>query len=101
MVKGNPRRDTYLHRFPKISVHIVQTYMIIGWAKTCVIYAVFQHPQSAMHRGSTSAFCPALCLIVDFSRSILTSGSQVDIRISPFVVTATADVNISMKPVVN
>lgn len=91
----------YLHRVPKISVHIVQTYMIIGWTKTCVVCAVFQHPQSAMHRGSTSAFCPALCLITDFSRSILTSCSQVDIRMSPFVVTATADVNTSMKPGVN
>lgn len=101
MVKGNLRRDTYLHRFPKMSVHIVQTYMIIGWAKTCVIYAVFQHPQSAMHRGSASAFCPALCLIVDFSKSILTSCSQVDMHISSFVVTATSDVNTSMKPGVN
>lgn len=69
----------YLHRFTKMSVHIVQTYLIIGWAKTHVTYTVFQHSQSEVHRGSTSTFCPALFLIVDFSRSILTSCSQIDI----------------------
>lgn len=34
VAKGNLRRDMYLHRFSKVPVHAVQTYLIIRWAVT-------------------------------------------------------------------
>ena len=67
----------YLHRYPKIFVHVLQTSLIIrGGGRICVIYTVFQSSQSEAHRGSVFSFGPASFLLFDLAGSILTAAHR-------------------------